>query len=130
MSKIETVRALLIKAGREDTPIDEARATALQAARLIAKYGFYLVEKKPEDVEPPHYESGWGQADDEYEIPDFDPSDFVPIEPFHHEVAKYSMVCFKCKKEIRKGTTFARQVNSKTPKVTHFECRSYFTETK
>lgn len=128
MSKLNTVRAMMLKAGREDTPIDEARTDALMAARMIAKYGFIIVDPNTtEETET----AGVPFPDDDYEVPDFfNPNVFEDVDLFKHEVARHSMQCAKCQKEIRKGMTFARETQTKTPRVTHFECRSFFTNTK
>lgn len=123
MSKLDTVRAMILKAGRLDTPIDEARATALIAARMIVENGFTVQEGVNEESQEVRF------PDDDYDIPDFfDASKFEEVELFRHEVATKSMQCTKCLKEIRKGMTFARETQTKTPRVTHYHCRSYFTE--
>lgn len=125
MSKLDTVRALIEKAGRLDTPIEEARTAALAAARMMVKEG--MIADYPngtftvQDTSVPF-------PDDDYEVPDFsDTSHFHEVEPFKNEVAKHSMQCVKCGKEIRKGVVFTRETQTKQPRVTHYECRRYFT---
>jgi len=123
MSKLDTVRALISKAGHSNTPIDEARTTALQAVKMILKHNFKIVESLGSDIN-----NNVPFPDDDYDIPDFfDQSKFVEIEPFKHEVAKHNMTCAKCGKEIRKGQTYARETQTKIPRMTHYECRSLFT---
>lgn len=125
MKKLDTVRALILKAGRLDTPIEEARASALQAARLIVKHEFEIVTKD---------ERGNSRISEEYEestFIDFDESSFIEIEPFIHKVATMTMRCVKCGKDIRKGMTYMQESQVRPrmkPRVTHFECRRYFTE--
>lgn len=118
-TKSQLVQMLLSKAGRTDTPEEEARTCALQAAQIFVREKLKITEES---------EGSTGYF--EYEVPDFDSADFQEIALFSHEVALRSMQCAKCKKEIRQGQTFARETQTKTPRVTHYECRDLFTAPK
>lgn len=121
MSKLNTVRALIQKAGRLDTPIDEARTTALAAVRMMVKEGFDITdEKRKEDEETETYV--------DYDVPDFSNLDFEEVTPFVNDVAKdSSFKCVSCGNEIRKGTVYTREAQKRNFRVTHYECRRFFT---
>lgn len=118
MSKLDTVRALIEKAGRIDTPINEARTAALAAARMIVKEGFVIQSTEKEETET---------VITDYDVPDyFDDDSFEEVQTFASHVAKKSMRCDKCKLEIKIGATYARGIQN--THVTHFDCRSYFVQ--
>lgn len=131
-SKLETVRAMILKAGREDTPIDEARACALMAARMIVRLGFTIQHAKEEHTEydgpngPDHGTVDFPDAHDN--IPDFDNETFVSVEPFNLNVSKQPYTCAKCGKTIAKGIPYAHGVGDDRRHTTCFACRSWFTE--
>lgn len=117
MSKLDTVRALLMKAGRADTPIEEARNAALQAARLIVEHGFTIQGDEKEE--------GGVSFPDDFEVPEFfaeTPAVLFNVRPY----AATNLTCCKCGLEIRKGQQYASEAQTKVPRVTHYNCRYYF----
>lgn len=50
---LETVAALLYRAGHEGTPEEEARTSAVLAARLISKHALVITRPAPEQAEEP-----------------------------------------------------------------------------
>jgi len=123
MSKLNTVRALIQKAGRLDTPIDEARTAALAAARMMVKEGFDITDDKRKEKENDETETYV-----DYDVPDFSHRDFEEVTPFVNDVAKDSTFkCVSCGNEIRKGTVYTREAQKRNYRVTHYECRRFFT---
>ncbi len=130
-SKLETVRAMIMKAGREDTPIDEARACALMAARMIVRLDFTI--EQPKTIHTEYDTDGSVDFPDAPDhIPDFDDATFVSVDPFILGVTKYGgMICEKCKKGIPRGVPYAYSRGAQRGDViraTCVHCRSWFTE--
>lgn len=107
MSVITRVRALLERAGRLDTPEEEARTCALLAARAIARYDLRVVEVPPSaTVSVPQASSASSYS-------------------YEDAVSDVDCFCVSCGLEIRVGARVARRLHEG---VAHHRCRTFWAD--
>jgi len=120
---IDRIKALMARAIHKNTPVEEARSSALIAIKQIAKYKLEIIDPK---VNPTiNVESSYD--DDMHSAKPSNPhntADWVEVKNFNIKMAKSAGVCVSCNKEFFKSEVIAFVFNGGT---THYKCRHYWT---